>query len=183
MFLAANYFIALFAEGEVHWWNYPGFELWKFINLAIFIAAGLYLHRVFGKPISEALRMRKEDIRRQLARAREERDQALEKLSEVEARIAGLQSEVATIREKVKAEAQAERQRIQKETEAEMARLKVSARREIELAGKAAVGDLRRFASEQSIRQAEEFIKREIGPEDEARLLKLAIRDVGGRGN
>ena len=41
----------LLAEG-IEWYNYPGLELWKFINLAIFTAAGIYVLR---KPINQAL--------------------------------------------------------------------------------------------------------------------------------
>ena len=36
----------------MEWFNYPGLELWKFLNLAIFTAAGIYVLR---KPISAAL--------------------------------------------------------------------------------------------------------------------------------
>jgi F-type H+-transporting ATPase subunit b len=161
------------------WWNYPGLELWKFVNLIIFIACALYLHRRFGRPIREALRSRSEGIRRDLLRAREERDQALAKLAEVEARFAGLDSEVAAIKERARAEASEEKERIRLSTEREVAKIREQAKREIESAGKAARQELRRFAAQESVRLAEQILAKEIGPEDDARLTALGIEELG----
>ncbi len=176
-------FFLLASEGDIQWWNYPGFELWKFFNLALFIAAALILHRVFGRKISEGLRTRRESIKAELIRAREERDDALKQLAEVEARLSGLDAEVEAIRQRSKSEAEAERERINQATESELAKLRESARREIEGAGKAAVTELRQFASKQSIQLAEELIRREIKPDDEERLIRLRVEGLGGRTN
>ena len=182
MFLVATSLSAIVvsAEGSYAWYDYPGFEVWKFVNLGIFIAAALYLHHIFGKPVSEALKSRKEQIRTQLLRAQEERDSALAQLKAVEARLNGLEKEVSAIREKAEEEAKAESERIRVATEAELSKLRESARREIELAGKAAAIELRRFAAQQSIRMAEEIIRRDIKPEDELRLMKLPEQSLGG---
>src|SRR3989442_4197242 len=71
---------------ERRWWDYPGFELWKFINLAIFvfILAFILLKKV---RLGEAFRARRENIKRELARAQAERDAAVTKLKEVEERL------------------------------------------------------------------------------------------------
>lgn len=161
------------------WWNYPGLELWKFINLFIFIACALYLHRRFGRPLREALRSRSEGIKRDLLRAREERDQALAKLAKVEARLAGLDSEVAAVKERARVEASAEKERIRLSTELEVAKIREQAKREIESAGKAAKQELRRFAAQESVRLAEQILAKEIGPEDDARLTALSVEELG----
>jgi len=161
------------------WWNYPGLELWKFVNLLVFIILALYLHRRFGRPVREALRSRGDGIKRELLRAREERDQALAKLAEVESRFASLDAEVATVRERARAEADAEKQRITAATEEEIAKSREQAKREIENAGKAARHELRRFAAATSVRLAEEILEREIGPEDDARLTSLSVQELG----
>ena len=168
-------------DGSV-WWNYPGFELWKFVNLLVFVAAGIFLHQRFGKPLSEALRSRREAIKRELLKAQHERDQALAKLAEVEARLERLDSEVSTIRDRSKAEADAERARIERATEAEMAKLRQQAQKEIEVAAKAASQELRRFAAQQSLSLAEETIRREIRPEDDSRLIDLNLEELGRTG-
>lgn len=166
------------AEGT-RWWDYPGFELWKFVNLAIFIPLLIwFLNRVLG--VHGALRDRKDLIRRDLVRAQEERDAAVAKLKEVEERLARLDTEVAEIQERSKREAAEERERIARSMETEIARLGEQAQREIESAGKTAKHELRRYTAEQSVRLAEEMIRREMKPEDDARLIDSNIRELGG---
>lgn len=182
MFLVVSSLLVFFElsdAGVYPWWNYPGLELWKFVNLALFIACGLYLHRRFGRPIREALRARSEGIKRELQRAREERDQALAKLAEVEARFEKLDAEVAAVKEKAEAEADAEKARLRAATDSEIAKIGEQATREIESAGKAARHELRRFAAEESVRIAEEILEKEIGPEDDARLTSLTVNELG----
>jgi F-type H+-transporting ATPase subunit b len=182
LFLAVSnliIFVAFSEGGAYTWWNYPGLELWKFVNLAVFIAAGLYLHRRFGRPIREALRARSEGIKRELQRAREERDQALAKLAEVEARFESLDAEVAAVKERSRVEAEAEKARLTAATEGEIAKMRQQATREIESAGKAARHQLRRFAAEESVRIAEEILEKEIRPEDDARLTNLTVNELG----
>jgi F0F1-type ATP synthase membrane subunit b/b' len=161
------------------WLNYPGLELWKFANLAIFVVCAFYLHRRFGRPVREALRSRGEGIKRELTRAREEKDQALAKLAELETRFANLDAEVERIRQRAKAEADAERQRINLTTDQEISKIREQAKREIESAGKAARHELRRFAALESVRLAEEILKVEIGPDDDARLTSQSVQDLG----
>jgi F-type H+-transporting ATPase subunit b len=161
------------------WWNYPGLELWKFVNLFIFIVAALYLHRRFGRPIREGLRSRSEAIQRELIRAREERDLAFGKLAEVESRFEQLDGEVSRVKEKARVEAEAEKERITLATEKEIAKIREQAQREIESAGKSARHELRRFAAQESVRLAEEILEREIRPEDDARLTSLNIQGLG----
>src|ERR1044072_9624501 len=48
------------------WYNYPGLELWKFANLAIFPGVGIYILR---KPISQALQSRRGAVKQQLITA------------------------------------------------------------------------------------------------------------------
>jgi F-type H+-transporting ATPase subunit b len=164
----------------IPWWNYPGLELWKFVNLLLFILAAVYLHRRFGRPIKEGLRSRGEAIKRELQRAREERDQALAKLSEVETRFAKLDDEIAKVRLRNAAEIEAERERIALATEGELARMREQAKREIESAGKTMRHELRRFAAQESIRIAEEILRKEIGPQEHTRLTSRSIEELRG---
>ena len=171
--------IAAFDPWYPDWLHYPGLELWKFVDLFLFIGIALFLHYRFGRPIREALRSRGEGIKQELLRAREERDRAVAKLAEVEARFANLDSEVAKVKEKAQAEAEAEKQRIVLATAEEIARTRDQAKREIESAGKAARQELRRFAAEESIRLAEGLLEREIRAEDDTRLTSLSVEELG----
>ena len=160
------------------WVNYPGLELWKFLNLLIFLICALYLHRRFGRPVREALQARGQRIKHDLAKAQEERDQALAKLAEVEARFANLDAEISTLKERAKLEAEAERERIEVATEEEVSRIREQAKREIQSAGKAARHELRRFAATESVRLAEEILRLEIGSDDDARLTSKSVREL-----
>jgi F-type H+-transporting ATPase subunit b len=159
----------LFAEGgETRWYNYPGWEAWKFLNLFLFIGVLVYFLR---RPLSESLVARREAIRRDLMRAQEERNAAQAKLEEVEARLARLNAE---------REAATERERIERATEEEMRKLREQAQREIESAGKIARQELRRQAAEESVRLAEQIIRRDMRPEDDARLIGEYVEELGG---
>ncbi|HEY8205209.1 MAG TPA: hypothetical protein VIF81_10820 [Pyrinomonadaceae bacterium] len=164
---------------EPRWWDYPGFELWKFINLAVFAGALVYILTRKVK-LGEAFKTRRETIKQELARAQQERDAALAKLKEVEERLARLDSEVVAIQEQSKREAAEERERIAKSTEVEIVKLSEQAEREIESAGKAAKHELRVYAAETSVRLAEEIIRRELKPEDDARLVQRNVQELGG---
>lgn len=178
MFIALMTSLLALAEGEsAPWWNIPSFELWRWVNLLIFV----YLfYRILRRPVSESMRARREGIRRDLMRAQEERNAALAKLEEVDARLAKLDAEVASVREQSEREAAEERERIRKSTEDETRKLREQAQREIESAGKAARQELREFAAGQSVRLAEEMLRRDIKPEDDARLVSLRVEELGG---
>jgi F0F1-type ATP synthase membrane subunit b/b' len=178
--------IALIIAEGAGWWarmqpylDYPGFEAWKFFNLAIFVLALTYILTRKAK-LGEAFKARREGIKQELARAQQERDDALAKLKEVEERLGLLDTEVAAIKEQSVREAAEERERIARSTETEVTRLSEQATREIESAGKAAKKELRRYTAEQSVRLAEEIVRREMKPEDDARLIANNIDELGG---
>jgi F-type H+-transporting ATPase subunit b len=175
--LIASLILIAGGGGEPPWWNKPGLEAWKFVNLFLFVLLLIYILR---RPLSEAFKARREGIRRDLMRAQEERNAALAKLEEVEARLSRLDDEVASLRTQSAKEAADERERIRLATEAEIEKFREQSRREIEGAGKAARQELRAFAAEQSVRLAEEIIRQDIRPEDDARLINLEIEELGG---
>jgi ATP synthase F0 subunit b len=170
-------FILFYAAGEASWYNYPGWEAWKFLNLFLFIGLLVYFVR---RPLSESLVARREAIRRDLMRAQEERNAAQAKWEEVESRLARLNAEAEAVRAQSQRDAAAERERIARATEEEMRKLREQAQREIESAGKVARQELRRQAAEESVRLAEEMIRRDIRPEDEARLIGEYVEELGG---
>jgi F-type H+-transporting ATPase subunit b len=169
--------IFMLSSDSPPWWDYPGFELWKFVNLALFV--GLMILVLIKADIRGALRARGETIKAELEKARTERDAALAKLKEVEERLAGMSDQVAAINQRSKTEVEQERKRIAQTTQEEVAKLTAQAQRDIENAAKVAKNELRNFAAEQSIRMAEELIKRDIRPEDDARLMMHNVEEMG----
>jgi ATP synthase F0 subunit b len=151
----------------------------RLINLLLFVGLMYFLLR---RPLGEAFRTRQEGIRRDLLRAEEERRAAVAKLEEVEGRLARLDAEVEAIREQAQREAAEERERIERATEEEVRKIREQARREIESAAKAARAELRAYTAEQSVRLAEELIRSEIRPEDDAHLVNEYVEELGGVG-
>lgn len=169
--------LALAGVGEGGVWSEWLPTIARWFNLMLF--AGI-LYFLLNRLIRNALASRRENIRRDLTRAQEERNAALAKLEEVEGRLALLSTEVATIHEQAEREAATERERLARATEDEARKLREQAQREIESAGKIARHDLRRYAAEQSVQLAEEIIRRNIRPEDDARLVQTYVNDLGG---
>lgn len=149
----------------------------KLFNLLLF--AGILVYILRG-PVGQAFRDRREGIRRELMRAQEDRNAALAKLEDVEGRLARLDSEVEAIRAQAQRDAAEERARAERATEEEIRKIREQSQREIESAAKAARASLRAFAAEQSVRLAEEMIRRNIRPEDDARLLGEYVEELGG---
>jgi F0F1-type ATP synthase membrane subunit b/b' len=157
--------------------NYPGFELWRFFNLAIFVGIIIYLLR---KPLSNAFKTKRESIRAELIKAEEEKQAALAKLTATEAKFAQLDREAEMVRQRAAQEAEAEKTRINQQTEFEISKIREQATSEVERAGKQIKTELRRFSAEESIRLAEEKIRREISPEKDAQLVRANIQSIGG---
>ncbi len=132
------------------------------------------------RPVGASLKARKDSIRQELLRAQEERNEALAKLEEVNARLSALSIETEAIRLQAQKEAAAERARIEQSTETEMRKLRQQALQEIEGAGKIARQQLRRLVAEQSVQLAEDFIRRNIRVEDDARLVNDYVEELGG---
>jgi F-type H+-transporting ATPase subunit b len=157
------------------WYNYPGLELWKFANLAIFTGVGIYILR---KPISQALQARRGAIEQELITAQNERDQALARVAEADSLLSRLDDDVRKVQEQAGAEATSERQRITASTEHEIEKLKQQAQREMETAGKLARKELRQFLAEKSVQMARESIRTQMRPEDDAVLIRESIGEL-----
>jgi len=160
-----------------HYLNFPGFEAWRFFNLAVFLGILIYLLK---KPLTAAFKAKRETIRAELIKAEAEKQAALAQLTSTEAKLAGLNQEAQAIRARAEQEAADEKARIVEQTEFEAKKLREQAANEIQRKSQLARLELRRFSAEESIRLAEEKIKTEITDETDARLVKASIQSIGG---
>jgi F0F1-type ATP synthase membrane subunit b/b' len=167
--------IALAFADWMEWFNYPGLELWKFLNLAIFTVFAIYILR---RPISEALGTRREAIKQELVQAQEAHARAQAKLAEADSLLSRMDVEVRAVREHSLHEAESERQRIASATTHELEKLKQQAEREIETADKVARKELRQFFAKRSIDFARETVRGRMGPEDDRHLIEDSIGEL-----
>src|ERR1044072_197577 len=166
----------LLLSGEwMEWFNYPGLELWKFVNLAIFTAGAIYVLR---RPISQALLGRREAIRQELLTGQNERDQALARVAEADSMLSRLDDDVRMVHEQARKEAEAERQRLAASTAREIEKLKQQAVREMETADKLARKELRQYLAEKSVQMARESIRTQMQPEDDTALIRERIGEL-----
>jgi F0F1-type ATP synthase membrane subunit b/b' len=157
--------------------NYPGFELWKFINLAIFIGVMIYVAK---KPLSEAFKAKRDAIRAELIRAEQEKKAALDRLTSAEAKLASLEAEKAALLQKARVEAEAEKHRLAEQAEWEVSKLREQTSGEVDRLRKQTLAQLRRFSAEESVRLAEEKLKAQLDTQKDSQLVKAGIASIGG---
>ncbi|MEO5859872.1 MAG: ATP synthase F0 subunit B [Pyrinomonadaceae bacterium] len=157
--------------------NYPGFEAWKFINLAIFVAFIVYVAK---KPLTEAFKAKRDQIRADLIRAEEEKKAALARFTTAEAKLASLDNERQLILNKAKAEADAEAKRIAEAAEFEVSKLQDQTSGEISRLTQIANLELKRFSADESVRIAEEKLRSNIDANADSNLVRSGIQAIGG---
>jgi len=157
--------------------NIPGFEAWKFINLAIFVGIMIY---ILKQPLSQGFKAKREAIRSELIKAEEAKQAALAQLTSAEAKLASLDVERAGILNKAREEAEAERLNILQQTEHEITKMREQAASEINRLLQQAKAELRRFSAEESVRLAEERLRVEINADKDAVLVRSGIQAMGG---
>jgi F-type H+-transporting ATPase subunit b len=157
------------------WFNYPGLEAWKFLNLAIFVAVMTYILR---RKISEALGARREAIKQELIDAEQRRERALAQVSEADTLLNRLDTDIQSVRENAQQEAQSERERLALATKRELEKLDQQARREMDTADKIARKQLRQFFAKRSIEVARQTVSTQMKPEDDALLISESISEL-----
>jgi F0F1-type ATP synthase membrane subunit b/b' len=168
--------LLLASGGEwMEWFNYPGLEAWKFLNLAIFLTAAIYVLR---KKINEALLARRGAIQQELLAAQAEREAALARVAEADDLLSRVDEHVGAIHKQATQEAEAERKRLAQATTNEKDKLKQQAQREIESANKLARKELRQFLAKRSVELARASVQRQMRPEDDTLLIKESIGDL-----
>lgn len=157
--------------------NISGFELWKFLNLGLFVAIMAY---ILKKPLGTAFKAERETIRAELIKAEEEKQAALARLTTAEGKVAQLETEKQNILARAKAEAEADAKRVAEAAEHEAIRLRQQAESDLARIETQKRLELRRFSAEESIRLAEAKLRSRIDAGIDARLVKANIREIGG---
>ncbi len=140
-------------------------------NVAVFFGILYFLLR---KPVRQFFVERFAHIRATLERAAKAKEEAQSRIKAIDARLAQLDSEVAKIQEMSRQEVAAETERLKTQTQADIEKIRETARREIEAAKQTALVELRQFTAATAVTRAEQIIRRELTPADDAALLERA---------
>lgn len=141
----------------------------KLFNLTIFLA---FLIWVLRKPAKEFFSTRLAEVRATLQQAAKEKEAAAAKMAELDSRMNRLDAEIAEIKSQAQREAVAERERLETEAKRDIEKIRQNSQREIESAKQVAMSELRDFAATKSVDLAEQLIRKELKPEDDAKLLQ-----------
>lgn len=150
----------------------------KAINLTIFVLVLYYLLR---KPSREFFSNRLRQVRATLDEAARQKENAVKRLAEINARLERMDAEVVEIKSEADRESATEQNRLEASVKADAERLRVVAQREIEAAKQSALAELREFTAERSVELAEQMIKRELTPEDDRRLVEAGAEFERGK--
>ena len=177
LFLAAAPAWAAEEEEVAHKFLGLPVEIWKLANLLLILGFLVYF---LGRPFSQHFRKRRSDLDEALDRATAEREKALALASEMTARLASLEKEIAEIRRRGNEEGEREK-RAQIEAAAKEAEtLRRNAADEIDHRLAAAKADLARAAAALASDRARAAIAASITDEDRRRLLEESVRNVAG---
>lgn len=146
---------------------------YKFLNFSV-LAVGLgYVFVKFGVP---ALRGQQSSIAESLIESARRAELAAAEAKAIEARIGNLDQDLASLKEKAKAELAAEAARLAAETEAHSAKIQQGAAMEIDAAAKSARGELKAFTADLALTLAAEKLRTRLDAPAQARLADSYIR-------
>lgn len=167
------------AAGEHHEDVYFGFipgSVLKFINIVLFI--GVIVWAVRG-PVMAAFAARTEEIKRQAVEARERREKADSLATDIQSRLSQIEAEVVAIRQRAEAEGERQRKELVAAAEAEAQKILQTARNEVENRLKFARKELTEYAGELAADRAEAILRETITPEDQRKLFRDSLNQVG----
>jgi F-type H+-transporting ATPase subunit b len=149
-------------------------SLFEFINFAI-VALAVLIPLVRFVP--GVLRKRSQTLKQDLESARKMTAEAGSRLSAIEAKLAGLESEIAAMRAQVDEEAKRDEARIKATIEEESGRIVATAEQELAMAAAQAKRGLRLFAADLAIEQASKQLV--LTPETDRALIAEFVGDAG----
>jgi F-type H+-transporting ATPase subunit b len=152
----------------------PDMTIWKWLNFLILAGLIGWFAVKQGGP---AFAGRKKEIADQLAAGERAKAEALAKSRAVDARLANLGADIATLRAESHDEREREAARLRHDFERETDRIRRQSEMEIESAGKMARIELQRFAAKLAVDLAEQKIRARMTPDAQSALLAGFLAD------
>jgi len=147
-------------------------------NFALF--AGLLVALLKGA-LGAAFKARAKDLEDRLSLAEREKAEAEQQIRELEARMAGLQQELAGIMAKADADAETEKARIIESAKAEAEQILAQTGAEIEAQQRQAEAELRALLAELVVAGAAQRLEARVHGDVAGQVLDRSIEQVGGR--
>jgi F-type H+-transporting ATPase subunit b len=159
----------------------PDMTLWEWLNFAILAAI---LGWIVFKQGAPALRSRSQQIQEGLEAGHKAKADADARAAAVDARLTGLEREIAAMRTNAAAEREREAERIHLDSQNEIARIQKQCRLELESLGKLARLEVQRAAAKLAMELAEQKVRARMSPELQSKLVEGFLEDLpDGRTN
>ncbi len=162
-------------EEESSWT--PWLLTWRVINTVALIALLIYFVK---KPLVTFFAERKDQIRRDLAEALEQREEALQLLAEYKEKLAGMEKEVDRMRVELRKAAESDSEKVMANAERMSGAIVESAKMTAEQEVRKARESLRNEAVELAVQLAETMIREKITEKDRKRIVEDYLVKVGG---
>jgi F-type H+-transporting ATPase subunit b len=166
---------ALAQEGESSPADSPTGWIFRWLNFAIVFGAIAYFAVKKGGPY---FRKQADEISRRIAEGARAREAAEQQRKEIQAKLAGIEQEVAAMREEAKRDADAEAQRLRALARAEAQKIEVVAQAEIAAAERAARMELKSLGARMAVERAEVLLREELTPKAETALFQNFVREI-----
>jgi F-type H+-transporting ATPase subunit b len=166
---------ALAQEGESSPADSPTGWIFRWLNFAIVFGAITYFAVKKGGPY---FRRQADEISRKIAEGARAREAAEQQRKEIQAKLAGIEQEVAAMREEAKRDADAEAQRLRALARAEAQKIEVVAQAEIAAAERAARMELKSLGARMAVERAEALLREELTPKAETALFHNFVREL-----
>ena len=166
-------------EGEASPAESPTGWVFRWINFAIVVVGIAYAFR----KASPAFRRHADEISERIAEGTRAREAAEKQRREVQAKLAGIEQEVAGMRVESKRGAEAEAERLRSLARSEAETIERAAQQEIAARERAARLELKALAARLAVERAEATLRQAMTPESEAILFGTFVRELEGRLN
>lgn len=170
---------AMAQEAGVSAADSPTGWIFRWINFAIVLGLIVYALR----RAAPGFRSRTEEISRQIAEGTRAREAAEKQRREARAKLAGIQTDVAELREEAKRGAAAESERLRELAKVEAGAIERAAQAEITAAERAARLELKALAARMAIERAEALLEKELTPQSETALLGAFVAELQRNAN
>lgn len=154
--------------------------IFRWINFAIVFILIWYF---FAKVAGPAFRKNREEISRKIAEGTRARETAEQQRREVQAKMAGIQNEIAAMSAEAQQGAELEAKRIRDLAKKEAEAIDRAAQAEIQAAQRAGQIELKIRAARMAVERAGTLLQQELTPANEAALLRSFVGQVEGSKN
>jgi F0F1-type ATP synthase membrane subunit b/b' len=157
----------------------PTGTIFRWINFAIILCLIIYALR----KAAPGFRGNTEEISRKIAEGARAREAAEQQRREAQAKLAGIETDVAELRAEARRGAAAEAERLRELAKVEAAAIERAAQAEITAAERAARLELKALAARMAIERAETLLRKELTPQSDAGLFRAFVAELQGSSN